>query len=530
MKNANSDIFKKLSFLRGIIPAENLATALFIALKVKKEANKPNDINEALYDCSQFICNKYNCNNVFENKNVFLNFYQTVSSMGLDWIDILNIDTGKFGPMQIPSSVGNLLLDRVCDNISNVLIKDGEKFSSTLKDIVDKNKNCAYLITTTQILYFEVLKEIFAEYQNVEIMQVGMNDFEFTSQKFDLILSLPPFGVRMMVEEQRDFICREYELASTESLLYHLSFTGKLVTILPARITFATGRVEELRNFIQKMYKIEEISELPTGIFSSTAIKTYLFTIASGMTDDVTIRRYKKVVDKKSKEVSIKLEDETFVMSTELEDFGDWNIDKIFARQDDDWQNFQNSSTKRVTLADVATSFRGKVVNAKDETGAIGVVNIANIKEYDIDYNSLDHLDADERKIVNFVLEDGDILIPARGTTIKTAVFREQQYPCIASSNLIVIRPNKNQVSPTYLKIFLDSPLGVKQIKGLQQGTTLMNISYKDIMSVEIPMIPLEEQKVISEEYEKELSLYQNTISEANDRWQNVVRELQNKF
>lgn len=28
-------------------------------------------------------------------------------------------------------------------------------------------------------------------------------------------------------------------MASTESLLYHLSFTGKLVTILPARITFA---------------------------------------------------------------------------------------------------------------------------------------------------------------------------------------------------------------------------------------------------------------------------------------------------
>ena len=142
----------------------------------------------------------------------------------------------------------------------------------------------------------------------------------------------------------------------------------------------------------------------------------------------------------------------------------------------------------------------------------------------------MDHLDTDERKISNYILEDGDILIPARGTTIKTAVFKVQQFPCIASSNLIVIRVNQNQILPAYLKIFLDSPLGVKQIKGLQQGTTLMNISYKDIMSVEIPMIPLEEQKVISEEYEKELSLYQNTISAANDRWQNVVRELQNKF
>jgi len=529
MKNTSLDIFKKVNSLRGILPMGDIITALFVSLKVKKETNTTN-INNRLYDCMRYICNKYGSDNIFDNENIFFNFYQAVSSMELDWIDILAIDTGKNGSIQIPGSAGDLLLDKVTENLSNVLIRDGEKFSSTLKDIVDKNSNCSYLITTAQVLYFEILKEIFAEYSNVEIIQVGMNDFEFTSQKFDLILSLPPFGVRMMVEQQRDFICREYELALTENLLYHLSFTGKLITILPARITFASGRIEELRNFIQKMYKIEEISELPPGTFSSTAIKTYLFSISYGTTDDVTIRRYKKVIDKKTKVVSIELEDETFVMNTELEEFGDWNIDKIFARQDDDWQNFQNSNTKRVSLSDVATSFRGKVVNSKEETGAVGIINIANITEFDVDYNSLDHLDTDERKILNYILEDGDILIPARGTTIKTAVFRAQQYPCIASSNLIVIRVDQRQLLPTYLKIFLDSPLGIKQIKGLQQGTTLMNISYKDIMSVEIPMLTLEEQKVISQEYEKELSLYKNTINAANDRWQNVVKELQNKF
>ena len=72
MKNTNLDIFKKLSFLRGMIPAENLATALFIVLKVKKEANKPDDTNDVLYDCSRYICNKYNCANVFETSNIFL--------------------------------------------------------------------------------------------------------------------------------------------------------------------------------------------------------------------------------------------------------------------------------------------------------------------------------------------------------------------------------------------------------------------------------------------------------------------------
>ena len=88
----------------------------------------------------------------------------------------------------------------------------------------------------------------------------------------------------------------------------------------------------------------------------------------------------------------------------------------------------------------------------------------------------------------------------------------------------------RNNISKIVIHLELLKVLYVQLFYLLQQGTTLMNISYKDIMSVEIPMIPLEEQKVISEEYEKELSLYQNTISAANDRWQNVVKELQNKF
>ena len=121
-------------------------------------------------------------------------------------------------------------------------------------------------------------------------------------------------------------------------------------------------------------------------------------------------------------------------------------------------------------------------------------------------------------------------MLSARGTTIKTAVFKKQAYPCIASSNLIVIRPKETKLVATYLKLFLDSTIGVKLIKSIQQGTNLVNISYKDLINIEIPILPLEEQKVISEEYEKELSLYQNTISAANDRWQNVVNELQNKF
>lgn len=59
------------------------------------------------------------------------------------------------------------------------------------------------------------------------------------------------------------------------------------------------------------------------------------------------------------------------------------------------------------------------------------------------------------------------LLIPARGTAIRVAVFKEQSYPCIASSNVIVIRAkskelNPKELNPTYLKVFFDSSLGRK--------------------------------------------------------------------
>ena len=108
--------------------------------------------------------------------------------------------------------------------------------------------------------------------------------------------------------------------------------------------------------------------------------------------------------------------------------------------------------------------FRGKAITKKDPSGNIGIVNISNIGDYEIDYAGLEHLQEEERKVFNYLLQEGDVLLPARGTAIRTAVFHSQSYPCIASSNLIVIRPDAKMLDSIYLKIFLDSPIGNKLI------------------------------------------------------------------
>ena len=139
-------------------------------------------------------------------------------------------------------------------------------------------------------------------------------------------------------------------------------------------------------------------------------------------------------------------------------------------------------------------------------------------------------MEEEERKVTNYLLKDGDLLIPARGTAIRVAIFKEQTYPCIASSNVIVIRAIDESLSTTYLKLFFDSPLGRKMLITRQQGTAVMNISYKELNNIEIPLSSVEEQKQIADTYTREFEVYKKAIQEAESRWSSVLAELQERI
>ena len=108
------------------------------------------------------------------------------------------------------------------------------------------------------------------------------------------------------------------------------------------------------------------------------------------------------------------------------------------------------------------------------------MINISNINDLGIDYSGFDYIEESERKVSSYLLKDGDVLMSSRGTVLKVAVFAEQDFPCIPSANLIVIRPEKNLFGK-YLKIFLESTLGIKLIKTYQRGTVVVNLNHKDL-------------------------------------------------
>lgn len=543
MENKSSRIDRLYSFFNAIrgnyTPTEYESTLAVLkktmdlqAVAVDEDFNPCELSDEQLYELMRDVADEFGVANPFPDRERFFDVYRTLRNFEeVTWTDIIEYGDRR-AKFRVPEALVDEMEKNFIEGFQEVLIPEAEKFSPCLERLVEAHDDSHFTLTTMDNFYYKILTEMFSDNDMVDVKQTSIYEYEFTSEKFDLILAVPVFGVRDKADEFSTFICREYDMIAAENLALHLRSEGILSIVLPAKITFGGGRVKELREFLQSMYCVKEIADLPSGIFENTGVKTFLITITTGRTDEVTIKRYVTDTERPRKDGLSKLivQDDTFVLEDELADMGDWNVDRIFESQDEDWIKFQESNVKKQELGTVASIFRGKAVNRKDPNGSIGVVNISNIGEYEIDYAGLDHLEEEERKVTNYLLKDGDLLIPARGTAIRVAIFKEQSYPCIASSNVIVIRAIDESLSTTYLKLFFDSPLGRKMLVTRQQGTAVMNISYKELNNIEIPLPSIEEQKQISETYMRELEMYKKTIQEAENRWNSVLADLQGRI
>lgn len=516
--------------LRGMMGTNQAIAAAMLTAETKAE-NKERDLNkEEAYEAMLIVAGKLRESNPFANAEQFYQVYLQMDAEP-DWEELLysSLEYDRYGSILVPKPLMEIMEDQIKD-AATVMIAEGEKFVPYLKTTVDTNRKCQFTITSQNTMYAKMISRIFEGHNNVKVLETSIYRYGFFDEKFDRILSVPAFAGRDLAQDESNFMCRETDMVALENLLLHLSSSGELTIVMPARITFAGGRINDLRKFVTQMYKLEQIAELPDGIFQNTGIKTYLLQVATGRTEDVVIRRYAAVGRKTKRGPVEKMEivEDTFAMLDEIEDVGDWSIDKLLTQQNEEFMRYQASDLKKIPLGEVAQIFRGKAVSKKDSNGAIGVVNISNIGQYEIDYDSLDKLDEEERKVSNYLLQEGDVLLPARGTAIRTAVFHEQTYPCIASSNVIVIRPDAKMLDSVYLKIFIDSPIGNSLISSLQQGVTVMNISYKDLKMLDVPFPTIEDQRQAAYEYENSYKDYIESISEAEKRWNETLSRLQN--
>jgi len=403
-----------------------------------------------------------------------------------------------------------------------ILIAEAEKHLSGLREMIDKFPNLEFTLTT-ELRPMKVLLDLaLGDRDNVKIHFESIYSEFLTGAKFDYIYSLPQFGGKID-HLGNVFLTRDTDGIAIENMLRHLNDEGVLDIIVPARVTFARMGFERLRSYISKNYAVKSIYILPEGTFRpATNVKTYLLTITAKPQSTVQLGTLELNNDQ------LNVRDKSEITTKEFLEHEDWRIELLLSDNNEYIRRYKNSGVEKVKLKEVAEVFRGKSILKKDTApGNISVLNISNIEDGEIDYSNLDTIDEEERKVKRYELEAGDVVLSCRGTAIKSAVFKKQINPVIASANLIVIRP-KERVKGEFIKIFFESPIGLALIKSLQRGSVVMNINHTDIMEIEIPLLPTDHQEEIVKKYYQEFVAYKNAVSKAEQRWKKIKDTIYN--
>lgn len=407
----------------------------------------------------------------------------------------------------------------------SILIPEAEKHLAGLVSLVEKYPDKQFTFTTELHKMYLMLSLGFDRYENVAVKQLSIYSNRIMDEQFDYIYCLPHLAGKWEGDSER-YITNQTDGIAIENLLPMLSKTGTMTAIVPARLAFAGDSFAKLRSFITDNYHLDSVFIIPEGTFRPyTAIKTYMLNISTEPKETVTIG----TIAYKNRRVFIG--EQKTINTTTFVRQEDWRVELMLSDDDENIKKFRESSLQKIKLKEVAEVFRGKSVLKKDINpgGNINVLNISNIEDGEINYDDLDTIAEEERNVKRYELAEGDVVLSCRGTAIKSAVFHAQNKPVIASANLIVVRP-KREILGDYIRIFFESPIGRTLIKSFQRSTTVMNINYLDIMEMEIPLLPLDEQTAIVSKYNQEWLIYKNAIEEAETRWNNTKNALYNQL
>lgn len=187
------------------------------------------------------------------------------------------------------------------------------------------------------------------------------------------------------------------------------------------------------------------------------------------------------------------------------------NARKLSEGTRDIFRGAQITSDKQKEMSNLC----GKAPNAY-------LLNLANISNGYMDEELVEvHIDKIE-KYKKYMLQDGDVIISARGTRISTAVAKNiKDRNIIVTGNLIVVRCN-DTLEPYYLKAFFDSYDGNLCLSVAQTGSTIFAINPKQLCELQYDAIDMEKQRRIAEKEKSLIAELHATIGRIETLRQNI--------
>ncbi|ELK47883.1 N-6 DNA methylase [Halobacillus sp. BAB-2008] len=453
---------------------------------------------------------------------------------------------------------------------SGLLLTEGLRYATGKGKVLsfyaqDINKN-AWIIGRINLFVHGITN---SQYQLGDTLLDPAYKEDHSLKKFDYVMMNFPFSISWNREAVEDELMGRFmyglpsksnaDMAFISHAIASLNNEGKAALVVSHGVLFRGGAEGKIRKELIQSDLIEGVIGLPSNLFSSMGIPVAIVLINKNKRKDRKEKIFfmdaseefqkgrgsnqlrpediQKIVEvfHNGKEIQAY---SRFVKLSEIEE-GSLSIRKYFDVDDVDSpigtvtvnsKSFMNHNVPKKDLGDVAEVYRGINMPSKSKQQEPGteykVIQLTDVQGGEIQFDTLQTMTIkDSKKAQQYMVRKGDIIVSARGTTIKVAVVPDIEEEIILSHNFIGLRLSPNYHAQ-FLKAYLESPLGQYYLSSSQKGSAVKVISLKEIVEVPVPELPYDKQQHIGNSFVQANKDYQQAIKEAERKQREFYLDL----
>jgi hypothetical protein len=327
--------------------------------------------------------------------------------------------------------------------------------------------------------------------------QLGDTTAQPEKKHFDLVITALPFGQRVRYHGRR----QPLEKLFLERGLALLSDEGVVVALSPVNVLTAL-RYEAFRREVLEHYALDMIVTLPTGTLFHTSVQSCILVIRNGKPrDTVYLAEYRKNIG----EIVDHFRQGTGAFQIRLSRIHNrWDRHFFDPQFDEIDAVLQGENVK--TLGEISEQIiRGCAFrpDERHESGDYLILSPSHLLPGGIEAgttrrNRYAVASASER-FEQCIVQEGDILVGLISDPT-VYVYKEDDPPAIAGSNVAIIRVPDNKYVAIYLQTTAGLNLFLSQADRKATGESIRRLLVHDLRKIRIPILPLADLNAVGDE------------------------------
>lgn len=320
------------------------------------------------------------------------------------------------------------------------------------------------------------------------------------SNKFDLIVSNPPFGLKLNNNYRGSASkFRNAEWFLVENGIESLSENGKLIAILPNGFFFRGGPEERLRKYLIESDLIEAIISFPGGLLLNTGMPLVLLVLnrakkKPGYVKFIDAKEHVETTGSRDK----RLNDNT-LYSIINNNITSGKIKTIPIQHIRDLEynlsvpRYFQKEIEGTKLSEILEYVRGSH-NKNSKFGKL--IRIRDLKQDKLDY-TLDTSIVEDTSLNRpniRVIEQTVLLLAVRWKTLKPTLFVYQGTPIYLSNDILAFKINQPLADITYIANELQSEYVHEQLESYRIGGPIPFLRRNDLLEIKVRLPSLKEQ------------------------------------